>query len=125
MIEIMSNYGHNIAQYYGEKIIFPDESFLIAGVSYYQENIKEVSYNSKLTMETEPENKYDPEAIKILLNNVLIGYVPNQKNIKDLCKSQIDKHLLIINIKKEPETKNMGVRVIPEEYYSDNLQNLI
>ena len=121
----MSNYGHNVAQYYGNKIIFPGESFLIAGTSYYQEYIKEIDYNNKLVMEAEPDNQYDPGAIKILFNKILIGYVPNKKNIKELCKLNIDKNLLIINIKKEPDTKNIGIRVIPECFYTNDLQKLI
>ena len=34
----MSVYGHFTQQYYGNKIIFPEKSFLISGISFYKEN---------------------------------------------------------------------------------------
>ena len=34
----MSIYGHYSKQYYGNKITYPEESFLISGISFYKEN---------------------------------------------------------------------------------------
>ena len=39
----MSNYGHFSIQYYGNKIKFPTESFLIAGISFYQNNLVDIN----------------------------------------------------------------------------------
>ena len=114
----MSLYGHYNAQYYGNKIKFPEYSFLIAGISHYQYNLKEINYNSNLKLELEPTNKYDSEAIKIIFNNKCIGYVPNDYSIKKICKENIDYSVKIINIKRESESKNYGIRVIPIKYFS-------
>ena len=34
----MSIHDHFTQQYYGNKIIFPEKSFLISGISFYKEN---------------------------------------------------------------------------------------
>ena len=81
----MSIYGHYTQQYYGNKISFPEQSFLIAGISFYKNNCSYITYETELTMEFEPDNKYDKSAISIKNNNKKIGYVPNSQ-IKELCK---------------------------------------
>ena len=84
----MSIYGHYTQQYYGNKIIFPENSFLISGISYYKDNCLDITYETELVMKLEPDNKYDPFAISILNNDKIIGYVPNTP-IKELCKDNI------------------------------------
>ena len=118
----MSKYGHYQQQYYGNKIIFPKESFLIAGISFYTNNLTDISLKSKLIMKEEPDNKYDKQAIQILFNDKIIGYVPNKENIKELCKENIKEELCIINIKRT--NGNYGLRVIPEPYFKAEYQNL-
>ena len=120
----MSNYGHYNTQYYGNKIIFPKESFLVAGISYYQNNLVDIDLDSKLELKTEPENKYDSKAIQILFNNKCIGYVPNNDFFKSICLKHINSNLKIINIKRESDNKNYGIRVILEEYYTSELKNI-
>tara|TARA_B110000238_G_C16107731_1_gene431287 strand:- start:314 stop:685 length:372 start_codon:yes stop_codon:yes gene_type:complete len=120
----MSNYGHFTGQYYGNKINFPTESFLIAGISYYQTNLVDINLDSNLTLKPEPENKYDSKAIQILFNDKCVGYVPNNDFFKVLCTKNINSNLKIINIKRESENKNVGIRVILEEYYTDDLKNI-
>ena len=120
----MSNYGHYNAQYYGNKIKFPDESFLIAGISFYQDNLKDINFNSEITMKLEPTNKYDNTAIQIIYNNNKIGYVPNIERIKKICNDNIDNNLKKINIKRESDNKNYGLRVIPDNYYSEEFKNI-
>lgn len=123
----MSIYGHANAQYYGKKISFPKESFTIAGISNYQDYLKDknnliITFESKLTLKPEPDNKYDPEAIQIQFNNNCIGYVPkNPPFYKKICKEQLDSNLKIITIKKEKNSDNYGIRVILEKYYSEDL----
>ena len=120
----MSNYGHFSIQYYGNKINFPKESFLIAGISHYQNNLVDIDLDSILQLKTEPENKYDSKAIQILFNNKCIGYVPNNDFFKSKFIKNINSNLKIINIKRESENKNVGIRVILEEYYTDDLKNI-
>jgi len=110
----MSIYGHFTQQYYGNKIIFPDKSFLISGISFYKENVSNITYETELLMKLEPENKYDPNAICILNNDKIIGYVPNTE-IKELCKNNINEPLIIINIKVI--NGNYGIRVIPKCFH--------
>ena len=115
----MSNLGHFTAQYYGNKINFPSESFLISGISYYQDNLVDINYNSKLKLKAEPENVYDSKAIQILFNDKCIGYVPNKTFYKSICLENINSSLNIINIKKEPDNGNYGIRVILEKDYTE------
>ena len=110
----MSIYGHFAQQYYGNKIIFPEKSFLISGISFYKENCSNITYDIELFMKHEPDNKYDPNAISIMNNNKIVGYVPNTE-IKELCKNNITEPLKIINIKII--NGNYGIRVIPKCFY--------
>jgi hypothetical protein len=120
----MSNFGHFTGQYYGNKIKFPSESFLISGISHYQDNLLDIKYDSKLKLKAEPENKYDSKAIKILFNDKCIGYVPNKTFYKSICVENINSDLNIINIKKEPDNGNYGIRVILEKDYTEELTNI-
>lgn len=114
----MSIYGHYSEQYYGNKIIYPEESFLISGISFYKENCINLSNKTELTMKSDPDNKYDPSAIVIMNNDKIIGYVPNTNTqIKTLCEKNIDEKLKIIHIKQVND--NYGIRVIPKCYYED------
>ena len=79
----MSLYGHYAQQYYGNKIEFPEESFLIAGISFNQENCEGLTYDTELTMKPEPDNQYDTSAISIMCNEKLLGYVPAKIDIKN------------------------------------------
>ena len=111
----MSIYGHFTQQYYGNKIIFPEKSFLISGISFYKNNCLNITYETELVMKHEPDNVYDPFAISILHNNKIIGYVPNKIEIKELCKNNITERIKIINIKMI--NGNYGIRVIPKCFY--------
>jgi hypothetical protein len=111
----MSKFGHFSKQYYGNKIEFPKESFLISGISYYKDNCENITYNSKLSMIPDIHNVYDKTAISILYEGFIIGYVPNNDYVKELCKNNISDNLIIINIKQIKH--NIGIRVIPETFY--------
>ena len=111
----MSVYGHFTKQYYGKQICFPEQSFLICGISFYKENCADISYNTVLTMELEPDNNYDSSAIAIMNSGKKIGYIPNT-NIKEICKNNIQEPLKIINIKQI--NGNYGIRVIPKKFYT-------
>ena len=110
----MSIYGHFTQQYYGNKIIFPEKSFKISGISFYKEHCSNITYDTELLMKSEPNNKYDPYAISIMNNDKVIGYVPNTE-IKELCKNNITEPLKILNIKII--NGNYGIRVIPKCFY--------
>ena len=111
----MSVYGHFTLQYYGNKIIFPEKSFLISGITNFKDNCLDITYSSDLFMYHDVDNKFDKFAISILYNNKIIGYVPNTIKIKELCKNNITELLKIINIKMI--NGNYGIRVIPKCFY--------
>ena len=116
----MSIYGHYAQQYYGNKIDFPKESFLIAGISFYQENCEGIDTDVELSMVPEPENEYDKKAISIMNNDKLIGYVPMKPEYyKNLCNENISEPLKIINIKKIKG--NYGIRVIPKRFFKEDI----
>lgn len=105
----MSIYGHYTQQYYGNKVVFPKDSFLISGTSFNGENCEKVTYDSHLSMEFEPENKYDPDAIRIMCDGNPLGYVPNEPSVKTRCAKRIDDLLKVVNLKKV--SSNYGIRV--------------
>jgi len=91
----------------------PKESFKISGISFYQNYIIGITYDTELKMELEPENAYDSTAIRIVFNGNTIGYVPNANDrIKQLCTNNINEPLKIINISKIKDIT--GIRVIPK-----------
>lgn len=64
------------------------ETFKVAGISYYKDDIikdfkleidDEFNYESShVELIPEPENKHDPNAIKIIVDGTKIGYVPKE-----------------------------------------------
>lgn len=76
-----------------------EREFYIAGTRYYctRENEKNITIGDTVIFELEPNNKFDKYAIKIKINGIFVGYVPNyysqiitkyleQKNAKYECK---------------------------------------
>lgn len=55
----------------------------LSGVSFYQDIIKTLKENDILTMELDTDNKYDSNAIKILKDNTICGYIPKKYKIND------------------------------------------
>ena len=66
---------------------FPVTSFLLAGVSNYQNVIQTIEIGDILTMEFEPTNAYDSSAIVIKRGSDICGYVS-----KD-CKEKMQAHV--------------------------------
>ncbi len=48
----------------------------VAGVSFRQEEVKKVQLDDKVELELEPNNPYDPNAIKVIIGGHWVGYVP-------------------------------------------------
>jgi HIRAN domain-containing protein len=57
-------------------------TFYIAGFSYWDglEVFDELRVGMELRLEAEPLNGYDPNAVKILFHDTLLGYVPREEN---------------------------------------------
>lgn len=56
--------------------------FQVAGLSHYWENYRDkIDPEGDLTVRLveEPDNQYDSNAIKVILNNQHVGYVPKEK----------------------------------------------
>ena len=61
-----------------ENASFPFEFILpVEGYQHYQEQLPltELSEDMQADFEAEPDNEFDPEAIKIIINDVKVGYV--------------------------------------------------
>ena len=54
------------------------QEFYVAGVKFHELHkvIKEVKEGELLVLIPEPDNKYDPNAIRIVRNGLMLGYVP-------------------------------------------------
>lgn len=75
------------------------ETFKVTGISYYKDNIlknfasedtDEFDYESSFVeLVPEPENEHDPNAIKVIVDGIKIGYVPKEITsfVKDTLES--------------------------------------
>lgn len=50
--------------------------FLVAGVRFYNWKSADIQPGDTLTLEPEPTNPYDPNAIKVLKGTTQVGHVP-------------------------------------------------
>lgn len=78
------------------------DGFKVAGLSYYWENYRDViDPEGELNVELvpEPDNKHDPNAIKVIMNGQHIGYVPKEKtaDVKKILPDayEIDAHVVL------------------------------
>ncbi len=57
-------------------------TFSIAGFTYWDglEVFDELKIGTELTLEAEPTNGYDPNAVKILFGETMLGYIPRGEN---------------------------------------------
>ena len=57
-----------------------EKSFYVAGVQHHQWRsvIDEMEEGQQLMLVPEPSNKFDPNAVRIVYNKVMIGYVPKK-----------------------------------------------
>jgi hypothetical protein len=57
-------------------------TFYIAGFTYWDglEVFDELKIGTQLTLESEPTNGHDPDAVKILYGNIMLGYIPRGEN---------------------------------------------
>lgn len=55
-------------------------TFWIAGWRHYDGDkvLQLIHKGSSLTLMHEPDNRYNPDAVKVLFNNVMLGYVPDE-----------------------------------------------
>jgi len=62
-------------------------SFHIAGFTYWNgvDVFDQLKISTKLRLEAEPTNGYDPNAVKILFNETMLGYIPRDSN-EDISK---------------------------------------
>ena len=57
-------------------------NFSLAGFTYYDgiEVFQELKVGTLLTMQAEPENKYDPNAVAIYYGDKKLGFIPKEEN---------------------------------------------
>jgi len=56
--------------------------FYLAGFTYYDgvEVFQELKIGSKLILKAEPENRFDPNAVAVFYNKIMLGYIPKGEN---------------------------------------------
>ena len=57
-----------------------EKSFYVAGVQHHQYKLvlNDMEEGQQLMLVPEPSNKFDPNAVRIVYNKVMIGYVPKK-----------------------------------------------
>jgi hypothetical protein len=73
---------------------FPITSFLLSGVSFYKDTIKDISNGDILSMNFEP-NEYDNTAIVIKKDTKICGFVP--KDLKEKIKIYVPSNVKVID----------------------------
>jgi hypothetical protein len=81
--------------------------FYIAGVKFHDlpKIINEVEEGEHFTLEPEPTNPYDSNAVKILRNEVFCGYVPKKFSAEITALIEIGTNLQCIVTKVNPSAK--------------------
>lgn len=76
------------------------DGFKVAGLSYYEDNYVDIidpEGDLTVNLVPDPDNEHDPNAIKVLLNDIHIGYVPKEKteDVKKILPDayEIDAHV--------------------------------
>ena len=114
----MSIHKYYQSQYHYEHESFPEMSFKIAGVSNYQDEVSNLILGDILTMVWDCDNIYDAKAIKILHDEKMVGYVPNNnEKIKKYYFENLDQELIIIN--KQSIHGKSGIRVVLKEHHKE------
>lgn len=59
----------------------------IAGLYYHQEELSAITdednaYDGPCQLIQEPDNEYDPNAIKVVIKGILAGYIPKDRNVE-------------------------------------------
>jgi len=75
-------------------------AFHIAGFTYWDglDVFDELKIGTQLQLEVEPTNNYDPNAVKILYKDTMIGYIPRDQN-KEISKFLQLGHTDLFNIR--------------------------
>lgn len=87
---------------------FPSTSFLLAGVTFYQETIKNLNIGDKLEMSFESDNH---ETSAIIIKNIsnICGYVP--KDIKEKIKPFVPSKVKVIDKRYFNKNNSYSLRV--------------
>lgn len=105
-----------------KRMAIKEDSFKVAGLYYYQEDfLKKHNFDidnddyefdsSSVELIPEPENKHDPNAIKVIVNGIQVGYVP--KEITSFVRELIN----------SPDFESMKILIVGTkngESYDDN-----
>ncbi len=100
-----------------------NRTFYIAGVQFRPKNeieeaIKAISKEDYLKLEPEPDNKFDPNAIKIIFENDFLGYVPKKysSEITALIEAGICLDCVLVDFNPKAKAWEMfKVRISDEE----------
>lgn len=83
----------------------------LSGVSFYQENIKKLVVDDILKLELDANNEYDKNAIKVLKDGKLCGFIPKKYKIGD------KEIILNILIKNRFEKLTNKYEIVVKELY--------
>ena len=111
-------YANNFDLNKEPKMNKPRLGFYVAGVQYHEIHkcLKEMEVGDSLQMTPEPTNKYDPNAVRIEFEDVMIGYVSAKisAEVTALIESVDEVTCQIIELNKD-EKPWKQVKVVIEE----------
>ena len=96
----------------------------VNGTTFRRENVEKVAQqidNKKhilVTLEAEPTNPYDSNAIKVLMNGEFVGYVP--KDSTDIMNEILD-YAVVLHTVRKYGGGNRNIGFLITTYYGDEL----
>ena len=86
---------------------FEEKKFFIAGVQHHElhEVIGDLAKGDELDLICEPDNKFDPNAVRIELDDTMLGYVPKKFSAEVNAALEIGRDLECIITKLDPSAK--------------------
>ena len=103
-----------------------EKSFYVAGVQHHQWRsvIDEMEEGHQLMLVPEPSNKLDPNAVRIVYNRIMIGYVPKKLSAEIAAMIDIGEEYNCVIEKLNKQSKpwemiKVVVKGVEEELYED------
>lgn len=112
---------------------FTPKKFYVAGVQHHRLHkvINEVAEGSYLTLQPEPTNQYDPNAVKVIYGNLaheeMVGYVPKKISSEVAAALEIGTRLVCEVISVVPSAKpweQLQVEIREDEWVYDEVEGL-
>lgn len=98
----------------------------VNGTTFRLANVEKVANqidsnkNVLVTLEEEPTNPYDPNAIKVLMNGEFVGYVPKDSTA---IMNEVSKYAVVLHSVRKYGGGSRNIGFLVTTYYGDELDD--